>query len=181
MVKVGKRVDPDERYLEFASTGGAQLYRSACLLTGGDTHLAEDLVQETLGRMYALWRRSGWLLGGGRPIDNPAGFAQRVLFRTYLSHRRRRSSTERPSGELPDRPGPSGDDGALRLTLMDALTQLSAQDRAVLVLRYWEDVSVEQTAEILRSTSGAVRTRTSRALARLRVLLGDSLVELADH
>jgi RNA polymerase sigma-70 factor (sigma-E family) len=182
VVRVGIRSgrDRDERYLEFAAAGGGQLYRSACLLTGGDTHLAEDLVQETLGRMYALWSRSGWLLGG-RPIDNPAGYAQRVLFRTYLSHQRRRSSTERPTGELPDRAGPDGDDGTLRLTLLEALAQLSAQDRAVLVLRYWEDVSIEQTAEILRSNSGAVRTRTSRALVRLRALLGDSLAELAGH
>jgi len=167
----------DEEYLEFAAIRAGQLYRSACLLTGGDTHYAEDLVQETLGRMYTLWRRSGWLFGGRR-IDNPAGYAQGILYRTFITHQRRRSSTERPTGDLPDRPGPDGDT-TLRLTLLEALARLSPRDRAVLVLRYWEDVSVEETAEILRSSSGAVRTQTSRALVRLRALLGEALGDLA--
>ncbi|GAA2779670.1 SigE family RNA polymerase sigma factor [Kitasatospora paracochleata] len=169
----------DAEYLEFAANRTGHLFRSACLLTGGDTHLAEDLVQETLGRMYAVWRRSGRFFGSRR-IDNPAGYAQGVLYRAFITQRRRRSASERPTGELPDRPGPEAD-STLRLTLLQALARLSPRDRAVLVLRYWEDVSVEETAGILRCSSGAVRTQTSRALARLRALLGDELADLVDR
>ncbi|GAA5003047.1 SigE family RNA polymerase sigma factor [Kitasatospora paranensis] len=168
----------DDEFLDFAATRSGHLYRSACLLTGGDTHLAEDLVQETLGRMYAVWRTGGGWRPGTRRIDNPAAYAQGVLYRTFLSHVRRRSSTERPTGEIPDLAGPDGD-STLRLTLLEALARMSPRDRAVLVLRYWEDVSVEETAELLRSSPGAVRTQSSRALARLRILLGDALGDLA--
>ncbi|WP_149184458.1 SigE family RNA polymerase sigma factor [Streptomyces sp. TRM49041] len=169
-----------EEFLEFATAQSGQLFRSACLLTSGDTHLAEDLVQETLGRMYALWGRTG-LLGRAVRIDNPAAYAQTVLVRTFLSHRRRRSAGERPLGELPDvaQPPAPGDDPELRVALLDALAELAPKDRAVVVLRYWEDRSIEETAQIMRVSSAAVRTRSVRALARLRDGLGGSLVEYA--
>ncbi|MFE0460923.1 SigE family RNA polymerase sigma factor [Kitasatospora sp. NPDC058965] len=162
------RAAREQEYLEFAAARTPQLYRSACLLASGDTHLAEDLVQETLGRMYAHW---------GRRIDNPAAYAHTVLVRVFLTHQRRRSNGERPTGELPDSAQREGDP-ALRLTLLQALGRLSARDRAVLVLRYWEDRSIEETADALRASSGAVRTQSSRALGRLRAVLGDSLADL---
>ncbi|MFE6102465.1 SigE family RNA polymerase sigma factor [Streptomyces laurentii] len=158
-------------FLEFASARSGHLYRSACLLTSGDTHLAEDLVQETLGRMYTLWGRIG-------RIGNPAGYAQTVLIRTFLSHRRRRSATERPFGELPDRAPDDREDPALRIALLDALAGLAPKDRAVVVLRYWEDRSIEETADVLHVSSAAVRTRSARALAKLRERLGGSVTEL---
>jgi RNA polymerase sigma-70 factor (sigma-E family) len=158
-------------YLEFASTRTGHLFRSACLLTGGDTHLAEDLVQETLGRMYVVWRKIS-------KIDNPAAYAQTVLVRTFLSHQRRRSSGERPTGAVPEVAAVEGDT-ALRLALLDALRLLPPGDRAVLILRFWEDRSIEETAEALRLSSAAVRTRSSQALAKLRALLGGSLTEFA--
>lgn len=164
-----------DEYLEFAAGRSGHLFRSACLLTSGDTHLAEDLVQETLGRMYVTWRRIA-------KIENPAAYAQTVLVRTYLSHRRRRSSRESPTGELPDAPdthGPADGDATLRITLLDALGRLAPKDRAVLVLRYWEDRSIEETAAAMRSSSSAVRSRSVRALAKLRELLGGSLAEFA--
>ena len=161
-------------YLDFAGARTGHLYRSACLLTGGDTHLAEDLVQETLGRIFARWRRvSG--------ADNPAAYAQTMLVHTFLSWRRLRSSGERPTDDLPEAPAAEGSDAALRITLLDALAQLPASDRAVLVLRYWEDRSVEQTAATLRLSPGAVSTRTSRALARLRAQLGDEILTFVDR
>jgi RNA polymerase sigma-70 factor (sigma-E family) len=162
---------PDE-FLDFAANRAGHLFRSACLLTSGDTHYAEDLVQETLGRMYLTWRRIS-------TIDNPAGYAQTVLVRTYLTQQRRRSSREQPTGRLPDKASASPDGHAtLRLTLIDALGRLPAKDRAVLVLRYWEDRSIEETAEVMRASSNAVRSRSVRALAKLRILLGGSLAEL---
>ncbi|GAA2242596.1 RNA polymerase sigma24 factor [Streptomyces ruber] len=157
-------------YPEFAAARAAHLYRSACLLTGGDTHLAEDLVQETLGRLYVKWGRVS-------RAENPAGYAQTVLTRTFLAHRRRRWSSERATDTFPDVPDRRGADAdtSLRLTLVQALAQLPAKDRAVIVLRYWEDRSVQETADVMNASSAAVRTRCVRALARLRELLGEDL------
>ena len=160
-------------YAEFAAARAGHLYRSACLLTAGDTYLAEDLVQETFGRLYVNWGRVS-------RASNPAGYAQTVLTRTFLAHQRRRSSSERATAVLPDVPVPSGGaDVTMRLTLVEALAQLAPKDRAVVVLRYWEDRSIEETAGAMNVSSAAVRTRCVRALARLRVLLGEELGEYA--
>ncbi|MFF2065813.1 SigE family RNA polymerase sigma factor [Streptomyces sp. NPDC058200] len=168
----GSRASRTDNFREFAVGRTNHLFRSACLLTSGDTHLAEDLVQETLGRMYALWGRVS-------RIGNPAGYAQTVLVRTFLTHQRRRSATERPLGELPDSAPYSGDDPALRIALLDALGQLAPKDRAVVVLRYWEDRSIEETADAMNVSSAAVRTRSVRALAKLRAQLGGQFAEFA--
>ncbi|MFG3659938.1 SigE family RNA polymerase sigma factor [Streptomyces sp. NPDC047706] len=160
-----------DEYAEFAAARAGHLYRAACLLTAGDTHLAEDLVQETLGRLYLRWGRVC-------RTDNPAAYAQTVLTRAFLAQKRRRSSTERATDVLPEQAVPGGDT-TLRLTLLDALARLPAKDRAVVVLRYWEDRSVEETADAMNTSSAAVRTRCSRALARLRELLGEELAEYA--
>ncbi|MFC8915416.1 SigE family RNA polymerase sigma factor [Streptomyces sp. NPDC057116] len=160
-----------DEFMEFAAGRTGHLFRSACLLTSGDTHLAEDLVQETLGRMYALWGRMA-------RVDSPAAYAQTVLVRTFLTQRRRRSSGERPLAELPEIAIGPGDDPDLRLALLDALARLAPKDRAVVVLRYWEDRSVEETAAAMNVSAAAVRTRCTRALGRLREQLGDSMAEL---
>jgi RNA polymerase sigma factor (sigma-70 family) len=80
---------------------------------------------------------------------------------------------------LPDLAGGADGDTPLRLTLIEALGQLPVKDRAVVVLRYWEDRSIEETAEAMNTTSAAVRTRCVRALGRLRALLGEDLGEYA--
>ncbi|MBG7701532.1 MULTISPECIES: SigE family RNA polymerase sigma factor [Streptomyces] len=156
-------------YLEFAAVRSGPLFRTACLLTG-DWHLAEDLVQETLAKMYRSWRRIS-------RVESPVAYADTVLVRSFLSQRRRRSSTERPSDRLPDAAAPARD-AELRMALLDGLARMSAKDRAVLVLRYWEDRSVEETAQVLQLSPGAVRARSMRALERLRALLGDQLADL---
>ncbi|MFF3329109.1 SigE family RNA polymerase sigma factor [Streptomyces sp. NPDC002888] len=160
-----------DEYAEFAAARAGHLYRSACLLTAGDTHLAEDLVQETLGRLYVRWGRVS-------RVGNPAAYAQTVLTRTFLAHQRRRSSTERATDVLPERAGAERDT-SLRLTLLQALARLPAKDRAVVVLRYWEDRSIEETADAMNASSAAVRTRCVRALGRLRELLGEDIGEYA--
>lgn len=156
-----------EDYTRFVTARSGYLYRSACLLTAGDTHLAEDLVQEALGRIYVRWGRIS-------RADNPAAYAQTVLTRVFLAHQRRRSSSERARDVLPDRAAVTGAP-SVRLTLLDALARLPAKDRSVIVLRYWEDRSVQETAGALNMSSAAVRTRCVRALARLRELLGEDL------
>ncbi|MDP2773376.1 MAG: SigE family RNA polymerase sigma factor [Nocardioides sp.] len=148
---------------EFARARAAQLYRSAWLLCG-DAHQAEDLVQETLAKVYARWRRPF----GGR-IDNPAAYAQTTLTRTFISGRRRRSSGEVPYADLPDSTvgDPTGGSD-LRLDLQELLAGLTEVDRAVLVLRFVEDLSVDEVAHQLGLTPGAVKNRSMRALARAR-------------
>ncbi|RVU16715.1 SigE family RNA polymerase sigma factor [Streptomyces antnestii] len=166
------RRSKESGFREFAQARTGHLFRSACLLTSGDTHFAEDLVQETLGRMYVAWGRSSGL-------ENPAAYAQTVLIRAFLAHQRRRSAHEQPSDELPEGTAGVPGDASLRITLLDALRQLPPKDRAVIVLRYWEDRSVAETADILNVSQAAVRTRSTRALARLREQLGSSVAELA--
>ncbi|MGH8829066.1 MAG: SigE family RNA polymerase sigma factor [Jiangellaceae bacterium] len=155
--------DSVEDFREFAVARSGPLFRTAWLLTG-DWHLSQDLVQETLGRMYVAWR-------GISRIDDPAAYARTVLVRTFISHRRRRSSAERPTDEMPEQASHDSD-SALRLTLMAGLSDLDPKDRAVLVLRYWEDRSVDETAAELRISAGAVKSRSFRALERLRAVLG---------
>ncbi|MEU0990316.1 SigE family RNA polymerase sigma factor [Streptomyces sp. NPDC005953] len=159
-----------DEFLAFTEGRVGHMFRSACLLTGGDTHLAEDLVQETLGRMYAKWARVS-------AADNPAAYAQTMLVRTYLTYRRRRSAGECPVDEVPDNALTPREDLTLRVTLLAALRQLAPKDRAVLVLRYWDDRSVEETAHAMNVSSAAVRTRSTRALARLRDQLGGTIVD----
>lgn len=108
-------------YGDFATARAGHLYRSACLLTAGDTHLFEVLVQEILGRVYVRWGRVS-------RADDPAGYAQTVLARAFLAHQRRRSSTERSTAVFPELPASGADDPSLRLTLLDALARLPAKD-----------------------------------------------------
>jgi RNA polymerase sigma factor (sigma-70 family) len=99
------------------------------------------------------------------------------MIRTYVASQRK-TRLERPTPEVPDN-GRYGEDTALRLTLFAALAELSGRDRAIVVLRYWEDHSVQDTAAILSISSGAVRTRSQRALSKLRQRLGNEISELS--
>lgn len=151
---------------EFARARISQLYRTAWLLTG-DRHHAEDLVQETLAKMVAAWQR----------IENPVAYARTAMVRTFVSQRRRKSWSERPTGELPEVAERSGDP-ELRMALQSALGELEPLDRAVLVLRFFEDRSVEQVAFDLGKKTSAITTRTARALERLRAVLGEGADQL---
>jgi RNA polymerase sigma-70 factor (sigma-E family) len=151
----------------FAGEVARPLFRAAVLLTG-DWHLAEDLVQESLARIYRVWPVS---------VEHPHSYARAVLMRTFLSARRRRSAGERPTGAVPETPVTDGD-AALRRTLLDALQTLPPRDRAVLVLRYLADQSVAEVARELGKSPGAVRIAAMRALARLRDALGDTEFDL---
>jgi len=161
----------EDSFAEFAAARARPLFRAAYLLAG-DWHLAEDLVQEALARMFTVWRCRA-------KIDNLEAYSQKVLVRTYLSMRRRRSFFERPTVEIAE-PVARWEDIDLRLTLEAALAQLSPTDRAVLVLRYVCDRSVEQVAADLHRSPAAIRSTSKRALNRLRCALGvDRLAELA--
>ena len=162
-----------EEFEEFAIARTPQLYRAAWLMCG-DAHRAEDLVQDTLAKVYVRWHRR---LGG--PIEHPVAYAHTTLARTYISAQRRRSNHETPTEHLPESAESRGD-AATGLALRAALDELAPLDRAVLVLRYLEDVSVADTADALGVSPGAVRNRTIRALDRLRAVLGPSLRDLLE-
>jgi RNA polymerase sigma-70 factor (sigma-E family) len=152
----------DAEFADFVAGAHASLLRTARLLTG-DRHTAEDLVQAALVRVYLRWGRSaGW--------NSPQAYARKVVVNLYATWRRRRWHTEvvRPEGDT----GSDGHDMAgsaeARLELGRALAALPRPQRAVVVLRFYEDLSVEQTAELLGCSPGTVKSRTNRALERLR-------------
>jgi len=156
--------DTTDEFTEFVHETAARLHRTAVLLTA-DHHLAEDLVQATYARLYANWRRV-------RRADNPVGYAMATLTNVHLSHRRLRRSGEIPVRETAE-PAPRHESPDTALDILAALRELSPTDRTILVLRYWEDRSVTQTAADLGISESAVRARTKRAADRLRVRLAD--------
>ena len=135
------------------------LLRTAYLLCG-DRHLAQDLVQSSLSRAYTRWGRL-------RTVDAGETYVRKVMVTQAASSRRRKWHGEVPTDELPDS-AQSGDDLDLKATLQQALAALPAPQRAVLVLRFYADLSEAQTAELLNTSLGTVKSRTSRALAALR-------------
>jgi RNA polymerase sigma-70 factor (sigma-E family) len=151
----------------FAAAQSRPLMRAALALTS-DFHAAQDLVQETLVRMFENWARVR-----GDLIESPEAYAKVVLVRTYVSQRRKRSSWEKPLGIAADGPE-EADDPALRVDMAKALATLRAKDRAVLVLRFLCDRSVEQVAADLGISPGNVRSQTKRALERLRAVIGQA-------
>ena len=165
-----------EEFEEFARARTPQLYRSAWMLCG-DAHRAEDLVQDTLAKVYVRWHRR-WR----GAIDNPAAYAHTALVRTYISAQRRRSNHERPTEHLPEQAVTGREPGRRRhpARARRRARALAPLDRAVLVMRYLDDTSVADTAAALGVTPQAVRNRTLRALDRLRAVLGTSLDDLID-
>jgi RNA polymerase sigma-70 factor (sigma-E family) len=168
----GSRRD-DAEFIEFVSQHSDRLYRSAYLLTTSP-HAAEDLLQNTLAKIFAGWRRL-------RTTDDPVAYSHRILLNAFLSERRLRRSSELPIAELPEHHAASTSspaDLADRVTLMAALAELAPLDRAVVVLRYWHDLSVTATAADLHLSESAVKNRAGRALRRLRELLADDIDSL---
>ena len=155
----------DAEFAEFVAARSGQLYRSAYLLTTS-SHAAEDLLQTALAKSYVGWRRV-------RHADDPVAYVHGVLIKSFLSERRRRSSTELPVADAPE-PAGTWTDPTERVALMAALSQLAPLDRAVVVLRFWEDRSVAQTATDLDLSEAAVKNRSLRALRTLRELLAET-------
>lgn len=164
-----------EGFREFVDTRSPALLRAAWLLTG-DWHSAEDLVQTALAKTWPKWRTI-------LRRDAPEVYVRRVMLTTFLSWRRRRSSSEMPIAEVQH----SGiaEDGHLadlRMDLQRALAELSPQQRAVVVLRYFEELTVAETAAALGCSQGTVKSQTSKALASLRSVLDDThRASLADQ
>lgn len=159
---VDERVDFDT----FVAARSQALLRTAYLLTR-DHALAEDLLQTALSKAWFRW---------GRIETHPEAYVRRILVTTYASWRGRRWNGEHPTAELPDRAAGSdthghdtADASATRHDLAAALDRLPRRQRAVVVLRFFEDLSVAETAELMGCSTGTVKSQLSKALAHLRV------------
>jgi RNA polymerase sigma-70 factor (sigma-E family) len=168
-----KRSDDDERFHVFATRSTASLTRLAYLLSG-DQHLANDLVQTCLIRLYQAWPKV-------RDKDAADGYARKVLLRCWLNERRRPwRRVETRDGVVPDRPAATLDQieaAHHKEVLRVALAQLPPRQRAAVVLRYWSQYSVTETAAILRCSEGTVKSQSARGLATLRTALADVSAE----
>lgn len=157
---------PDhEAFSEFASARSASLFRTAYLVIG-DYQLAQDLVQESLVKAYVAWPRI-------RDVTKAEAYTRRIIVTTCISWRRRRSFNERPANDLPDV-------GVVDPTtllpeqgeLWAAVRHLPPKQRAAVVLRFCEDLSQAQVAELMGCSVGSVKRHTSLALGKLRAEMG---------
>jgi RNA polymerase sigma-70 factor (sigma-E family) len=161
------RPDQQRDFTEFVTTRADSLIRFAYLLTG-DQHAAEDLLQTALAKTAGRWRRIR---------DSPEAYVRRVMYHEQVGRwRSPRWSRERLVLTPPDR---ATDDRTqeieTRITLTQALRALPARKRAVLVLRYYEDLPESEVAKIMGCSIGTVRSQTHQAVARLRELLGKNV------
>jgi RNA polymerase sigma-70 factor (sigma-E family) len=166
-------VDAEESFLAYVRDRVAALSRIAFLLTG-DRHLAEDLVQETLLRVVGRWAR---IAAGG----DPDAYVRRALYHQHVSVWRRHRGRTVPLDQPPDRAGPD-EAGAVTdsVAVRAALATLAPKQRAVIVLRYFEDLTDAQTADVLGCRVGTVKSQTRDALARLRAVAPGLLSETAE-
>lgn len=162
----------EESFRAFVGTRLPALKRAAWLLVG-DVHQAEDLVQVALTKAAMRWER---IVARG----DPEPYVRRILYNEHVSWWRRRKLTEVVTATVDERP--AGEvDVPMRVAMERALARLTPKQRAVLVLRYYEDLSESQAADMLGVTVGTVRSQTRHALARLRALAPElaEIVEVA--
>jgi RNA polymerase sigma-70 factor (sigma-E family) len=161
---MGREAADDAAFTEFAAASRGRL-RSTAYLLCGDWDRASDHVQEGLLRVYVAWPR---LVRHGGEL----AYARKAVVSAFLDSTRKRSSTERPAADHADRA--SGEDLAAtvadRAVLMAALGRLPGRQRACLVLRYFEELDVRETAAALGCSEGTVKSQTSRALTALRAM-----------
>ncbi|MEU0071606.1 SigE family RNA polymerase sigma factor [Streptomyces sp. NPDC006332] len=159
------QAEQEERFQEFVRARWSRLVRTAYLLTG-DAHHAEDLTQTALAKVYRSWRRVS-------RSDNPDAYVRRVLVNCNSDRFRKRRVTEALTAAPPEvaaRDAISYADE--RSALFGALAGLPPQQRAVIVLRYWEDMSGAEVAEVLGCSTGTVKSQASKGLAKLRAYPG---------
>jgi RNA polymerase sigma-70 factor (sigma-E family) len=158
-VDPGGRVDPDAsaRFDDFVAARSRALLRTAYLLTH-DHALAEDLLQASLAKAWFSWKRIH---------GEPEPYVRKILVNTYASWWRRKWNGEQPTEVLPERAAPETTPEPT--DLWTAMEHLPRRMRAVIVLRYFEDLTEAQTADVLGCSVGTVKSQTSKALAKLRI------------
>ncbi|GHE25184.1 RNA polymerase subunit sigma-24 [Kitasatospora indigofera] len=158
-----------EEFDRFVAARWPALLHLARLLTGGDRHRAEDLLQEALVKLWFAWPRVA--------EQAPEAYVRKVLARAAARSARRRWWGEQPVGRLPDPPGAADEAAAAdERTMLEALLALlPARQRAAVVLRYYQDLPEGQVAEVLGCPLGTARSLTARGVARLRQLLAEAV------
>jgi RNA polymerase sigma-70 factor (sigma-E family) len=152
--------EQDEAFSAFVAARSRHLLQAAFLLTG-DRHRAEDLLQTALTRCYLRWPS----IEGA----DPEGYVRRALVNAHIDWWRRKPWREEPTDLLPETALPDEtDDVAVRDALLSALATLNRRQRAVVVLRYYEDLSEAEIAAVLGCSTGTVKSAASRAMVRLR-------------
>jgi RNA polymerase sigma-70 factor (sigma-E family) len=166
------RSDRDTEFAAFVRGHRFDLVRFATLLSSGDAHRAEDLVQTALARLYVAWPR---VVRAGTPV----GYTRKIIVNAHVDETRRPWRRERTVPDLPDRPDPfgRGPDESVGGAVRQALADLPAGMRAAVVLRHWLDLSVEETADLMGVSTGTVKSQTAKGVARLKVLLEGSTGE----
>jgi RNA polymerase sigma-70 factor (sigma-E family) len=158
------RGDRDAEFADYVD-GRMTSFRRVAYLLCHDWHQADDLVQTSLVKLYTAWPRL-------REVGNADAYLRRIILRSFLDERRRLWRREVPTEALPEPAGHAPTNGVDdRMVLTQALRQLPPRQRAVVVLRCWEDLSVAETAGVLGCSEGAVKTHLSRGLAALRTVL----------
>jgi RNA polymerase sigma-70 factor (sigma-E family) len=159
----------DDEFRAWTQQHRQGLVRTATLLTAGDGHTAEDVVQATLTRLYVAWPQV-------RLADDRSAYVRRALVNAFTDEMRARARRrEDLRSEPPDGAVPLGAVDPDTLLLYDALRELPDRMRTTVVLRYFHDLSVQDTARTLRCTQGTVKSQTARALDKLRDRLGPAL------
>ena len=153
----------DEAFMEFVRARSLSLRRTAYLLCG-DWSSGDDLVQEALAKVYVAWPRIA-------ATEAALSYTRTTMLRTYLNEKRK-WRREVNLAEVPEHPT-DDQDTALTVTLSALLRELPTKQRAVLVLRFYPDLSVPQIADELGSPEGTVKSQLSRGLATMRVRLGE--------
>ena len=158
----------DAEFGAFVQARRPALVRLATLLAAGDAHLAEDLVQTALTRLYVAWWRV-------ERDQGPEAYARRILVNAVVDERRRPwRRAESTRSELPELPATAVDHES-RDAVRAALAELGPRMRAAVVLRHWLGYDVAECADLLRCSEGTVKSQTARGLDRLRQLLADDL------
>ena len=158
----GQPGDDDPGFRDYVSTRSGSLLRMAYLLTRNLAD-AEDLLQAALAKTYQAWDR----IEDRRAVD---GYVRRAMVNTHISWWRRRRVEEYPTEDIPDRPvADHAGDSELQDTLRRALDRLPRQMRTAVVLRYYEDMSESEIADVLGVSPGTVKSTVSRAVAKLRI------------
>lgn len=160
------RTEDSQTFTDFVSAEQAGLLRLAVLLAG-DRGNAEDLVQIALLKSYRHWARIS-------RSGTPSAYVRRVLVNTHTSWRRRLSTTEQVMETLPDRGDELDVHADTDEELRRALRALPPRMRTAVVLRYFEDLSEQGTAELMGCSASTLNTQTARGLARLRTSLTGS-------
>jgi RNA polymerase sigma-70 factor (sigma-E family) len=166
----------DDAFEEFVRGRSTHLFRLALVLTGWDKAAAEDVLQIALERAYRR-RRQLFRHGSAEP------YVRRVVVNAAIDWRRLRRRRAEQSLDLAVNLAAADQTGRVadRDFLVRALAALAPKQRAVLVLRYWEDVPDAEIAAVLNCSAGTVRSQASRALTRLRELSGDSSVAQSEY